>query len=66
MPYSAYKNHLHEAGFGPIQQFVRMRQLPLANLDADVGPFEQIIHCTGLCYETARNGLTSLVVAQKR
>lgn len=66
MPYCFFKPFLTRAGFVNIRQLIRTRMLPMINLDTNVGPYEQIQHFTGLCFETTMNGLTSLVVAQKR
>jgi hypothetical protein len=65
MPYSFFKPFLVQAGFVNVRQLIRTRMLPLINLDTNVGPYEQIQHFTGLVFETALNGLSSLVVAQK-
>ena len=65
MPYSYYKEFLHQSTFVNPRQYLRIRQLPLTNLDSMVGPYHQIQNLTGLCFETAKNGLTSLVVATK-
>ncbi len=65
MPFSFFSPFLCQAGFTNVRQYLRVRQLPLVNLATAVGPYHQIQHATGLCFEVAQNGLTSLVVAQK-
>jgi SAM-dependent methyltransferase len=65
MPYSFFKPFLVQAGFVNFRQLIRTRMLTISNLDTNVGPYEQIQHLTGLVFETALNGLSSLVVAQK-
>jgi len=65
MPFSYYKPLLLDIGFRSVTQYLRIRQLPIVDISSAVGPYHQIQNLTGLCFETASNGLSSLGVARK-
>lgn len=64
MPFSHQKKLMHRAGFGVVEQHIRMSQLPIENIATLSGSVRQVRHGVAFGYGSA-TGLTSVVVARK-
>lgn len=64
MPFYHQRNLMQKAGFGVIEQYIRVSQLPLENVSTQSGSLRQVRHGLSLSYGSA-TGLTSVVVARK-
>lgn len=64
MPYSHQKTLMHKAGFGVVEQYIRVSQLPIENIATLNGSVRQVRHGVALGYGSA-TGLTSVVLARK-
>lgn len=67
MPYVHQRELMVAAGFVNVRQFIRLSELPILALtpgDAATAAM-QIVHFSGLLYNTIAQGFTSLVVAEK-
>jgi SAM-dependent methyltransferase len=64
MPACWQRELMSSAGFGSVQQFIRVSQLPLHDLGTVAGAVEQARHKLSLSYESSA-GMTSIVVAHK-
>ncbi len=64
MPFSLQKELMLKAGFGVVEQYPRLTQLPLCEISHPEGAIGQIKHAISLAYGSA-TGLTSIVLARK-
>jgi SAM-dependent methyltransferase len=64
MPYSRQHELMEKAGFGRIDQYTRLSQLPVAEISTVRGAIGQVRHALSLAYGSA-TGLTSIVLAVK-
>jgi SAM-dependent methyltransferase len=64
MPWSLQQELMRKAGFGTVEQYLRLTQLPLTEISTPDGSLEQVWHALSLAYETS-TGLTSIAVAKK-
>jgi SAM-dependent methyltransferase len=64
MPWSLQQKLMRTAGFGSVEQYLRLTQLPLTEISTADGSLEQVWHALSLAYETS-TGLTSIAVARK-
>ena len=64
MPYSHQKDLMRKAGFGVVEQYIRVSQLPIENIATLYGSVRQVRHGLALGYGSA-TGLTSVVLARK-
>jgi SAM-dependent methyltransferase len=64
MPHSLQKDLMLRAGFGQVDQYVRLTQLPLAEISTSEGAIGQVRHALSLTYGSV-TGLTTIAVARK-
>lgn len=64
MPFFHQKKLMHKAGFGVVEQYIRLSQLSVENIATFNGSLRQVRHGLALGYGSA-TGLTSVVVARK-
>jgi protein-L-isoaspartate O-methyltransferase len=64
MPFSLQREMMEEVGFGSVEQYIRLSQLPIENVTSLEGSLAQIRHAFTLGCGTA-TGLTSITVARK-
>ena len=64
MPFSHQKKLMQLAGFGVVEQYIRLSQLPMENISTLNGSLNQIRHGVAMGYGSS-TGLTSIVLARK-
>ncbi|MBD2109764.1 class I SAM-dependent methyltransferase [Nodosilinea sp. FACHB-13] len=64
MPFLLQKQIMLKAGFGVVEQYARVNQLPLCDISTPEGALMQLKHSISLAYESVK-GLTSIVIARK-
>jgi hypothetical protein len=64
MPFSHQEKLMQIAGFGVVEQYIRLSQFPNENIAILNGSIAQVRHAVSLGYGSA-TGLTSVVVARK-
>ena len=64
MEYVHQRAHMVKAGFSEVRQFVRLSELSLHSVAQDKGA-RQLSHLNGLVKNTAKHGISSVVVAVK-
>ncbi|MEA5448418.1 class I SAM-dependent methyltransferase [Leptolyngbya sp. CCNP1308] len=64
MPFSLQRQMMLKAGFGVVEQYARVTQLPLCEISTPKGALAQLKHAISLTYGSV-TGLTSIVIARK-
>jgi SAM-dependent methyltransferase len=64
MPFAHQRKLMKDAGFGVVEQYIRLSQLPLENVATLSGALDQVRHGISLAYGSA-TGFTSILVARK-
>jgi 2-polyprenyl-3-methyl-5-hydroxy-6-metoxy-1,4-benzoquinol methylase len=64
MPFKQQQRLMKEAGFGIVEQYTRVSQLPIENIENFDGALKQVRHGLTLAYGSA-TGFTSIVLARK-
>lgn len=64
MPFVHQKRLMQQAGFGAVEQHIRLSQVPIENIATPIGSLRQVRHGLTLTY-CSSTGLTSIVVAKK-
>ena len=64
MPFAHQKELAQQAGFDVVEQYIRISQLPLENIETFKGSLHQIVHAVNLSHISSA-GHTSIMVAKK-